>query len=135
MCWQNPPRNLAFPCCQAYLEVKARKEVYLAEEAAAQQHSGVFRNSLCISTPTPRLYFDVRHQESYFHYLQPKAREAAVLAASRGLSQALGKGTTGTDSPQVRVRFFQVLVLEHLDGDVVERSLAMKEVQEIGKGT
>lgn len=73
---------------EAYLEVKARKEVYLAEEA-----------------------------ESYFHYLQPKAREAAVLAASRGLSQ--------------------VLVLEHLDGDVVERSLAMKEGLEemYGKGS
>ncbi|CAE7312691.1 AK1 [Symbiodinium sp. CCMP2592] len=78
---------------EAYLEVKARKEVYLAEEA-----------------------------ESYFHYLQPKAREAAVLAASRGLSQA---------------GWAKVLVLEHLDGDVVERSLAMKEGLEemYGKGS
>ena len=41
--WQHPSRDLAFPLCQAYLEVKARKEVYLAEEAAAPRHSGVFR--------------------------------------------------------------------------------------------
>mmetsp|Transcript_8490 Transcript_8490/g.20114 ORF Transcript_8490/g.20114 Transcript_8490/m.20114 type:complete len:1467 (+) Transcript_8490:60-4460(+) len=73
---------------EAYLEVKARKEVYLAGEA-----------------------------ESYFHYMEPKARTAAVKSASRGLSQ--------------------VLVLEHLDGDVVERSLAMKEGLEetYGKGS
>eukprot|EP00434_Breviolum_minutum_P041572 symbB.v1.2.036982.t1/scaffold5347.1/size28218/4 len=73
---------------EAYLEVKARKEVYLAQEA-----------------------------EVYFHYMEPQARQAAVASASRGLCQ--------------------VLVLEHLEGDVVERALAMKEgLEEVyGKGS
>lgn len=73
---------------EAYLEVKARKEVYLAQDA-----------------------------EVYFHYLEPQARQAAVASASRGLCQ--------------------VLVLEHLEGDVVERALAMKEgLEEVyGKGS
>eukprot|EP00437_Effrenium_voratum_P048713 CAMPEP_0181525952 /NCGR_PEP_ID=MMETSP1110-20121109/69233_1 /TAXON_ID=174948 /ORGANISM="Symbiodinium sp., Strain CCMP421" /LENGTH=1445 /DNA_ID=CAMNT_0023656773 /DNA_START=54 /DNA_END=4392 /DNA_ORIENTATION=- len=73
---------------EAYLEVKARKEVYLAHEA-----------------------------ESYFHYLPAEAKQAAVASAGRGLCQ--------------------VLVLEHLDGDVVERSLAMREgLEELyGKGS
>lgn len=73
---------------EAYLEVKARKEVYLAQDA-----------------------------EVYFHYLEPQARQAAVASASRGLCQ--------------------VLVLEHLEGDVVERALAMKEGLEeaYGKGS
>eukprot|EP00913_Durusdinium_trenchii_P026721 g25068.t1 len=68
---------------EAYLEVKARKEVYLAHEA-----------------------------EMYFHYLEPAARQAAVASAARGLCQ--------------------VLVLEHLEGDVVERALAMKEATGAG---
>eukprot|EP00435_Cladocopium_sp_Y103_P031288 s2932_g7.t3 len=73
---------------EAYLEVKARKEVC----------QGII-------------------EEVYFHYLEPQARQAAVASASRGLCQ--------------------VLVLEHLEGDVVERALAMKEgLEEVyGKGS
>eukprot|EP00438_Fugacium_kawagutii_P027257 Skav214350 [mRNA] locus=scaffold86:463657:465125:+ [translate_table: standard] len=53
----------------------------------------------------PQLVLDGK--EAYFHYMAPSARQAAVASASRGLCQ--------------------VLVLEHLEGDVVERALAMKE--------
>ncbi|CAE8599456.1 unnamed protein product, partial [Polarella glacialis] len=64
---------------QSFLEVKARKLVYLSEAEA----------------------------ESYFHYLQKDARKSVVAAATRGLTE--------------------VLVLEHLDGDVVEISLKLLE--------
>eukprot|EP00931_Biecheleriopsis_adriatica_P024991 TRINITY_DN1544_c0_g1_i1.p1 TRINITY_DN1544_c0_g1~~TRINITY_DN1544_c0_g1_i1.p1 ORF type:complete len:1441 (-),score=400.02 TRINITY_DN1544_c0_g1_i1:104-4426(-) len=74
---------------EAYLEVKARKEIFLSDAEAA----------------------------SYFHYLEPEARQAAIASAGRGLCE--------------------VLVLEHLDGDVVERCLAMVEgLEEVyGKGS
>jgi len=62
---------------QAYLEVKARKEIFLSDADA----------------------------ESYFHYLPSEERAAAVASAGRGLCE--------------------VLVLEHLDGDVVERCQQM----------
>jgi len=62
---------------EAYLEVKARKEIFLSDAEA----------------------------ESYFHHLQPAERAAAVASAGRGLCE--------------------VLVLEHLDGDVVQRCQQM----------
>jgi len=58
---------------EAYLEVKARKEIFLNEAESG----------------------------SYFHHLPAEERDAATASASRGLCE--------------------VLVLEHLDGDVVER--------------
>eukprot|EP00931_Biecheleriopsis_adriatica_P003691 TRINITY_DN105467_c0_g1_i1.p1 TRINITY_DN105467_c0_g1~~TRINITY_DN105467_c0_g1_i1.p1 ORF type:complete len:1485 (-),score=426.76 TRINITY_DN105467_c0_g1_i1:23-4477(-) len=72
---------------EAYIEVKARKEVFLNDADA----------------------------EHYFHCMQPEARQLAVERAGCGLCE--------------------VLVLEHLDGDIVERTLAMAPAWEETFGT
>lgn len=73
---------------ESYVEVKARKEIFLTEADA----------------------------QGCFHYLQSELREEAIATATRGLSE--------------------VLVIEHLDGDVVERSLALIEglIEAYGEG-
>jgi len=64
---------------EAYIEVKARKQVYLTSEDA----------------------------ESFFHYLPQSQREVSVEAWTRGLTE--------------------VLLLEHLDGNVIELAAAFAE--------
>ena len=92
--------------------MKARKEVYLAQEAVPRSAEAA-----------------LEPKELYFHYLEPSARKAAVTAASRGLCQVAVSVISCIAS--------QVLVLEHLEGDVVAKSLAMKEGLEeaYGKGS
>jgi len=64
-----------------------------------------------------QIYLTSEESEQFFHYLKPSDRKAAVAAFARGLCD--------------------VVVLEHLDGDVIERALKFHEelLKEYGAGS